>query len=376
MYLVGLAQQFRRLGHTVDVLLSKHSRMDRLSDLLAPCARVHRITYSNMYDRRLRSIGSVLDGRTVARLANTFREIKPDIIHLNKQNLEDGLDLLLAARRSNLPRVATIHITHGMASLRAIGGRTRDFVARRVLRKSGAGFITVAESCRGELHRFLGATGASAPVAVVHNGVAAPPPIDRQAVRDEWRCRPDDIVLGCVVRIEEQKNPLFAIDLLALLPKNVRLVWIGDGRLRSRFEAAAAQAGVANRLIVDGWRDDAASRMAAFDIFMLPSLYEGLPLALLEAMAAGLPAVVSDADGVREAIVDRRCGRLLAPNDRDSWLAAIIELIENSELRTNGVKRLASGTNNVSAWKRWQAKPSRYIAARLRHSITHEHRFR
>ena len=57
---------------------------------------------------------------------------------------------------------------------------------------------------------------------------------------------------------------------------------------------------------------------------------------VLEAMAAGLPAVVSDADGVREAIVDRRCGRLLAPNDRDSWLAAIIELIENSELRQMG----------------------------------------
>ena len=53
------------------------------------------------------------------------KKLSPDIIHINKQNLEDGLDLLLAARRSNLPRVATIHITHGMASLRAIGGRTR-----------------------------------------------------------------------------------------------------------------------------------------------------------------------------------------------------------------------------------------------------------
>ncbi len=123
------------------------------------------------------------------------------------------------------------------------------------------------------------------------------------------------------------------IDLLARLPKNVRLVWVGDGRLRGEFEAAAARAGVTDRLIIEGWRTDARSRMAGFDIFVLPSLFEGLPLAVLEAMSAGLPCLVSDTDGTREALVDRECGRLLPPGDLPAWLAALNEVMQKPELR-------------------------------------------
>ncbi len=313
LYLVSLAQQLRTDGHQVEALLSDHSRMGGLAELLHPFAKVHRVPYVNMYDRPLRTLGSVLDRRTIARLTNQFRQIAPDIIHVNKQNLEDGLDLLLAARRSGLPHVTTIHITHSMASLSAIGGRLRDWVARRVLRKPSDHYLAIAESGHRELKDYLATDDCQRNVHLVHNGVSLPPVGDRQSMRRQWKCAPGDIILGCVARIEKQKNPLFMIDLLARLPKNVRLVWVGDGRLRADFEAAAARAGVTDRLIIEGWRTDARSRMAGFDIFVLPSQFEGLPLAVLEAMSAGLPCLVSDTDGTREALLDRECGRLLPP---------------------------------------------------------------
>jgi glycosyltransferase involved in cell wall biosynthesis len=137
-----------------------------------------------------------------------------------------------------------------------------------------------------------------------------------------------------VARIETQKDPLFALELLAQLPSNVRLVWVGDGRLRGAFEERTAELGLAKRVRVDGWRNDARERMSGFDVFLLPSLYEGFPFAVLEAMSAGLSCVVSDVDGVREAVVDGVTGWLCPVRKPQDWLSRIGELSLNSTLRT------------------------------------------
>src|SRR5205085_3888183 len=100
-----------------------------------------------------------------------------------------------------------------------------------------------------------------------------------------------------------QKNPLFALDLLRQLPRQVKLVWVGDGRMREEFLSAVRHFDLEARVHFEGWRADARQRLAGFDIFMLPSVYEGFPFAVLEAMATGLPCVVSEVDGTREAVV-------------------------------------------------------------------------
>jgi len=313
-------------------VLSQHGRMDSLAATLVADAAIHRLAYVNTYDRTFRVASSMLARKSVYSLSETFRAIRPDIIHINKQNVEDGLDLLRAARRSGLPHVTTIHITRSMGSLGARGWWIRDVLSRRVLAARASHYLTIAASCRTQLSDFLDCRAAPA-VHMVRNGVAAVASADRAAVRKDWNCRPRDIVLGCVARIEQQKNPLFLIELLAGLPENVRAIWVGDGRLRSELEAAAARAGVSHRLCIEGWRSDARNRMAGFDIFVLPSHYEGLPLAILEAMAAGLPCVVSDADGTREAVIDGQQGRVLPPGDISAWLAGISPLIVDGSLR-------------------------------------------
>jgi glycosyltransferase involved in cell wall biosynthesis len=113
----------------------------------------------------------------------------------------------------------------------------------------------------------------------------------------------------------------------------VKLVWVGDGRLRESFQSHVRKLGLENRVVLEGWRSDARSRMAGFDVFLLPSLYEGFPFAILEAMAAQLPCVVSDVDGNREAIDDGKNGFLCPVNDVASWRNRVTQLIESASCR-------------------------------------------
>ncbi len=97
---------------------------------------------------------------------------------------------------------------------------------------------------------------------------------------------------------------------------------------------------------LEGWRADARERLAGFDIFVLPSDYEGFPFAVLEAMAAGLPCVVSDVDGTREAVVESETGFLCKARDSEQWLGRLNKLASDGELRetlgTRGLERMRS----------------------------------
>jgi glycosyltransferase involved in cell wall biosynthesis len=331
-YLVQLGAGLARLGLEVETAMSDHPRMDGLDQACSAFGKVDRVSYRNTYDRMLRSGGAVLARPTIARASAFFRAAKPDLIHVNKQNIEDGLDLLLAAKQAGIPTVATIHIARSMTDLNARGGFLRDWVANRVLRRSPAHFVTVAHHCSRQLLTSCPGLDPSR-VHAVWNGVGFAPAADRQAIRAEWGCRPSDLVLGCVARLEQQKDPLFALELLRQLPENIKLVWVGDGRMREEFKLATHQHGLGARVHLEGWRSDARQRLAGFDVFLLPSEFEGFPFAILEAMAAALPCVVSEVDGNGEAVVDGETGFLCKARDLAQWLARLGLLLGDSEMR-------------------------------------------
>src|SRR5690606_23471608 len=143
-------------GHDVHLWTSSHSRMDELAAKFAPVGPVIRAGYINTYDRRARSLGAWLDRSTPKRIAREWHELAPDVIHLNKQNLEDGLDLLAAASLSGLPAVAMIHITQTARYLNAEFASLRDAIAKCELVKFPGPLVTTPGSRENDLVEFLG----------------------------------------------------------------------------------------------------------------------------------------------------------------------------------------------------------------------------
>lgn len=330
IYLLRLANELASGNCKVQVLLSDHSRMDELAQQFDRRVRVFRKPFRNTYDRRLRFLSELYDDNETNRLQQYIAERKPDLIHLNKQNLEDGLGWMTAIRRTRLPSVTTVHVPIGMQQLGARFGRFRDLCLRPQFLKASTYFICVSEASRRNLETFLGRPPL-APATVIPNGVPDAPASDASAYRVEWSIPAEAFVLGTVARIEHQKNPLFAVRLLAQLPEMFHLVWVGDGRLREQMEQLAHKLGVTRRLHIDGWKQDARSRLSAFNLFLLPSRFEGFPLAILEAMAAGVPCVVSDVDGNRESVIHENSGLVLPLDDLPAWTKAVRKLALDPE---------------------------------------------
>jgi glycosyltransferase involved in cell wall biosynthesis len=333
IYLAFLAEGLNAAGHEVFVLIPDGALMDPLATRLQSFATVRRFSFRATYERRFRALGAVIDRRQQKRLSALFSSLPVDIIHINQQVAEDGLDLTLAAARSGKPWVSTIHIGHSANSLAARFGRARDYLTERTFRKVDADIIAVSASSAGQI-----AARIPGRLHVVLNGVPIPSESTlikaRRIARSDWGAANTDIVVGAVGRIEAQKAPLALVERLApiaKISKGVRLVWIGDGSMAASLREYAGPHSTTMPLVIDGWRDDAAIRLAGLDVYFMPSIFEGLPLALLEAMHAGLPIIASHADGIAEAVVDGESGFLC--ETAQEWSDALTALVQSPELR-------------------------------------------
>jgi glycosyltransferase involved in cell wall biosynthesis len=349
-YLRELALGLTALGHNTTIWFSCHDQMQTLADSCQSRGlKVQRFRYRNTYHRRCRSFGAALDLPFQRNFSQQLEGSGADILHINQQCLEDGLDLINAAARCSLPSVSTIHVTRTARSMGARLAILRDGLSRFVLRKSGLPLIGISATSAEYLCEFLNghrnltrfidhdsidSSVGLIPVYSVLNGVAAPELRPREELRRALGLASAHVVIGVIARIEEQKNPMFFCRLLGSLPQHVHCVWIGDGRLRTQLEQEIERCKLTGRFHLCGWQEDASSWLSAFDIFSLGSLYEGLPLALLEAAAASLPCVVSRVDGTQDAIHHGVDGFLCPVNDVGAWASALMPLIELPDLRS------------------------------------------
>jgi glycosyltransferase involved in cell wall biosynthesis len=113
----------------------------------------------------------------------------------------------------------------------------------------------------------------------------------------------------------------------------LRVEIAGTGPHHEKLKAAAADAGMTEHVRFLGWIDDLASVFSRWDVFVMPSLEEGFPIAALDAMAAGLPVVATDVGGVPELIEDGKTGRLVPPYDADALASRLRLLLLNPEQR-------------------------------------------
>ena len=156
-----------------------------------------------------------------------------------------------------------------------------------------------------------------------------------EAVRQELGISPDRLVIGMVGRLHVQKGHLYLIEAAEKLTKqfsSLLFVLVGDGPLGEELKDRVHQKHLDAHFQFLGFRHDVDRLLHAFDIFTLPSLYEGLPNVILEAMACGKPVVASHVDGSKELIVPEETGLLVDPKDVDQLVNALGQLIESPSL--------------------------------------------
>ena len=249
------------------------------------------------------------------------RRERPAIVHANSSKA--GVLGRIAAALARVPvRVFTVH-GWAFAAHRGLAGRLYLW-AERLVRP-----LTTVIVCVSETERAVGLaahTCTAKRTAVVRNAVdvAAAP----QAAHDDRE--PQLISVG---RFKYPKDFATLVDALARLEPPARALLVGDGPERMAIEAEVRRLGLAGRVTLAGERGDVPELLAASDVFVLSSRSEGLPMSVLEAMAAGLPVVASSVGGVPELVVEGETGFLVPVGDAAALAAALERLIADQELR-------------------------------------------
>lgn len=174
-------------------------------------------------------------------------------------------------------------------------------------------------------------------VHVIPNGIPLRPPTprDRAAVRDRWALPEGALAVGFVGRFASQKNPTLLLRAFAKLTSvnnQARLVMVGDGPLKPELESLARSLKISHRVVWTGFMEGRWA-MAGFDLFALPSNYEGFPYVLLEALNAGLPVVTTAVGGTEMVVKDRQNGLVVPVGDVAAFAHALEALAADPELR-------------------------------------------
>jgi glycosyltransferase involved in cell wall biosynthesis len=292
-------------------------------------------------------------------LTRLLRRERPDIVHANSSKA--GVLGRLAAAAAGVPiRIFTVH---GWAFAARGGLQSRAYRwADRLTRP-----LTTVTICVSEHDRVTGVragTCSSERTVVIRNAVA---PETAPRPRHD-RPRPLLVSIG---RLKAPKDFITLVRALALLPADsFDALIVGDGPDRPALEAELRLLGIEDRVRLAGERDDVRALLADADLFVLSSLSEGLPVSVLEAMAAELPVVASRVGGVPEVVVDGENGFLVPPRDPRELAVALKRLVDDGDLRRHlgAVGRVRAETRfNLNGFRR--AHLELYAAELARHSL-------
>ena len=208
-------------------------------------------------------------------------------------------------------------------------------------------------------------------VRVIHNSIPSgkydrPVNPELKAALNQGKLWP--IVLT-VARLDDQKGHKFLLEAICQLPEAI-FVLVGDGPERASLEAQAHNLGVSGRVLFLGYRTDIPDLLANCDLFVLPSIYEGLPLSVLEAMAAGKAVVATAVGGTPEAVVDSETGYLVPPGDPATLAIAIRSILSDPVLAGKmGVAGQARVRQEFSVETMAQTVNQIYIDLLKRHNL-------
>lgn len=163
-------------------------------------------------------------------------------------------------------------------------------------------------------------------------------PDKKRIIREKYNLNDSDIVIGMTGRLWPQKNPLLLINAckdIIYENKKIHIVYAGDGNLRKDIESFIEDNNLKNNVHLIGWSNNISEILNIFDIFVLPSIYEGMPLAILEAQSTSLPCIASNIPGNAHIIENGITGLLFNSNSQIDLKEKIITLLDNPTLQEN-----------------------------------------
>lgn len=334
---IETAVELRRRGHDAEIWCGlqagpEGSLADEAASRGVPIVRVPPL---------VKEISPTRDLAALRWLRRRLGVERPAVLHTHSSKA--GIVGRHAARVAGIHHV--IHTVHGWgwSERTPAPARAAFIAAERAAARWADRLIAVSESIRDEgLRRGIGRPDQ---YAIVRPGVDTAGYTDLEGLRargDEVRAQlgipGDAIIAGTVGRLSPQKNPLAIVEAAGAVP-GLHWLLVGDGPLRGVIEERARALGVADRIHLAGLRADIPSCLGAMNLFVLASLWEGLPLTILEARAAGLPIVACDAGGTREAVPSPPAGRIFRAGDEAAFRAALVHLLHELPEATDRARR-------------------------------------
>lgn len=290
------------------------------------------------------------DLRVWKRVKQLLQQENVDIVHVH--GTRANTNVLWAARSLQLPVIYTVHGWSFHEGLPPWQKRARIAAEKYITSKTNVN-ICVSEANRQTGLQAFGKFNS----IVVPNGVNLKkfdPVINYPDVKAAYGIPEHHLVVGYIARMTLQKDPVGMIRAFAQVRQwvsPITLLMIGDGELKKAAMDTARQLGLDGHVIFDGFRQDVPAVLQAVDIYCLPSLWEGFPIGLLEAMAMGKAVIASDVDGTREALKHDENGLLVPAQDPSILATAIMRLATDDMLRyrlQQKARATVQSTYNVS----------------------------
>ena len=328
----GLAER----GYDTTLVAGTIARGEESMAFVADAHNVHVETLSELH----REISPIRDLRAILRLARLIRRERPTILHTHTAKAGAvGRIAALLAGRARPPIV--VHTFHGHV-LRGYFGRTMTFGFRtleRWLARATTSLVAVSPEVRDDLVALRVAPASK--FTVVRLGIdlahrIASDDDQRRETRRQMGLRDDEFVVGWVGRMTAVKNTdrvVRALQTLVDLGVDARLLLVGDGPDRDHLERYAHELGVMRRCLFLGYQEDVARFYDAIDALVLPSVNEGTPVSVIEALAAERPAVATRVGGTPDVIRDGIDGFLVDPADNGELAARLAELAHDAPRR-------------------------------------------
>lgn len=268
-----------------------------------------------------------------------------DMIHAH--GTRAASNVMFIAKYLNIPLVYTIHGWSFHKSQSTITRISRTLSEQLITYISDLN-IAVSESNRQEGMQ-IGVTK----IKLIHNGIDLQkfnPNSSHQDIRKELGIASNHTLIGYFARITEQKDPatmINAFELLCKKTKDISLLMVGNGNLKNTISNMVNEAGLSKQVFLADFRDDVPALLKATDIYCLPSLWEGMPIALIEAMAMEKACVCTAVDGTKELITDGENGITVPVQDPEKLAEAIRSLHRNISLRNKLGKKARETVSNI-----------------------------